>query len=354
MPGRSRVAGSLRRLAVAALAATALATALPATQASAFTAANGVRLNNFEARLVTLINAARTSRGIAPLTVTTGTTDLARKWSYAQAASNTMKHNPNLVADAERHGSPDWTRVAENVGKAYTPDSLFSAYMNSPGHRANILHTGLRYLGIGWVERPDGWGYNTQVFTNQYTSAYGSTREPAYGGRLDRRVLTETTSLGSFEGGSEPRALTTASGAGMAVGRPLVQSPTDGDQAIAFNSQNRSAGTGGYTQLRLRDSLDMTNVRAITIKLTARTVTHKPLTVELYARSVLGTQIRVGSVSVPDGPDKTVTFQMPLSARTIRNELTFSVSRAALVALSPSSYAGRSGTVYVRQITAVV
>ena len=354
MPGRSRVAGGLRRLTVSALASVALLTLVPsAPAAAAFSTTNGVRLNGFEARLVSLINQARTTRGIPALTVTVGTTDLARKWSYVQAKTNTMKHNPDLVAHAESHGSPSWTQLAENVGKGYTPDSLFTAYMNSAGHRANILNPALRYLGIGWVERPDGWGYNTQVFTNHYTSTYGRQRQPAYGGKLDRRTITSTTSLGSFETGSEPRALTTASGSGIYVGAPVVQAPADGDQALAFNVANRSAGLGGGGQLQLRDSLDLTKVRAITVKLTVRTPTKKAVTVDLYARTALGTSIRVGSVWVPHGPDKTVTFNLPLAARTFRNELSFFVSRAALEAVS-GSYAYRSATVYVRSVTAVV
>jgi len=57
---------------------------------------------------------------------------------------------------------------------------------------------------------------------------------------------------------------------------------------------------------------------------------------------------------VPHGPDKTVTFTLPSAARSFRNELSFYVSRASLAALDPGSYAGRRGTVYIRQITAVV
>jgi uncharacterized protein YkwD len=354
MSGRSRVAGGLRRLAVASLAAAALASFLPAQQAAAFTSANGVRLNGFEARLVTLINQARTSRGIPALTVTVGTTDLARKWAYTQAASNTMKHNPNLVADSERHGSPNWTHLAENVGKAYAPDSLFTAYMNSPGHRANILSTSVRYLGMGWVERPDGWGYNTQVFTNQYTSAYGRQREPAYGSRLDRRAITSTSSLGTFETGVEPRGVTTVNGAGLGVSPVMVQPPTSADEAVAFSVSNTATGSGGDARLRLRDAVDLAAVRKLTIKLTARTATARPVTVDVYARSVLGSEVRIGSVSVPHGPDKTVTFTLPLAARGFRNELSFAVTRTAMQAVSPMSYSGRRATVYVRSITAVV
>ena len=194
---------AVRRLAALAATAAALSAAavVAPAPAAAFTTVGSVRLNAVEARLATLINQARTARGLAALTVAPGTTDLARDWSMNQAVKNTLYHNPNLVSGVERSGSASWRAVAENVGRGWGADSLFSAYMNSPGHRANILDSSMRYLGIGWVERPDGSGYNTQVFVDSYSSTYGRNRRPAVGGLADAKVPAASTTVASFENG---------------------------------------------------------------------------------------------------------------------------------------------------------
>ena len=349
-----RLTGALRRLTAVALASAAIGLALPSGSAQAFGSSNGVRLNAVEARLVALINQARTSRGIPALVVTPGSTDLARKWAWQQAISRTMKHNPALVTGVERSGSPDWTRVAENVGYARTADSLFTAYMNSAGHRRNILDGNLRYLGMGWVERPDGWGYNTQVFVNQYTSAYGPSREPAHGGKDDVRRFTSTATIADFEAGTDPRGLTAGSGTGIGVTGVYTDRPGTGDQSARFGVFNRAGGTGGGAEMRLRDALDLTNVTALQLKLAARTNTGRPVVVDVYLRTSMGANVKVGSVTVPHGPDLTVTLPLPAAAKGFRNELALFVSRASLVGIDPWSNAGRGATIYVRSLTAVV
>lgn len=327
----------LRRLAVV-LATAAVATvahvALPAN-AAAFTSVHGVRLNSVEARLTVLINQARTSRGIPALTVTPGTTDLARAWSLHQASRNLMYHNPRLVAGVEGHGSRDWRAAAENVGRGWDPDSLFQAYMNSPAHRANILDRSLRYLGIGWVERPDGSGYNTQVFVDRYSTAYGRTRRPAVGGLRDVRTPTSPLALATFENGWDPRVMLIRSGTGIVTGGPYFPSPGAGDQSLRFAVRETLPGTGGGAQLRVRDSLDLRHSSGIRVKLSAVTDTGRPVQVVVGVRRELGGQVVLGTVTVPSGGRfVTATLPLPASARNFRNAITLSVTRTALHALS--------------------
>jgi len=217
-----RLSTPFRRAAAvtAFVAALAVGASFAAAPASAYSTANNVRLNAVEYRLASLINNARTSRGLRALVVAPGTTDLARRWSMNQAQRNVLQHNPNLVYGIEHAGSASWHSAGENVGRGWDADSLFTAYMNSPGHRANILDSSYRYLGIGWVQRPDGSGYNTQVFVDSYSGTYGHTREPAVGGLADTVTPTSTSSLGSFENGWDPRVQVTRSGSGILTGGP--------------------------------------------------------------------------------------------------------------------------------------
>jgi uncharacterized protein YkwD len=55
--------------------------------------------------------------------------------------------------------------VGENVAYGYTSaGTLLKAWMDSPGHRANILEERYRQLGVGARKSDDGTGYVSQVF----------------------------------------------------------------------------------------------------------------------------------------------------------------------------------------------
>jgi uncharacterized protein YkwD len=345
-----------RRLA-AVLAATAAlsgaATLVPTPAAAFTTTSNGVRLNAVEYRLVSLINKARTSRGLRALTVAPGTTDLARDWSMNQARRNLLYHNPSLVAGVESHGSRDWGRVAENVGRGWGADSLFNAYMNSPGHRANILDSGMRYIGMGWVERPDGSGYNTQVFVNQYSTTYGRNRRPAVGGLADTRTPSATMSVGGFEGGWDPRVIIARSGSGVGVAGPVFDQPDDGDQGVRFRVYDQVGITSSWGEMRIRDALDLRHASGLRLRLSATTGSGRPITVAVNARRELGTSVRLGSVTIPSGETVTVTLPVPSDARNFRNVLGVAISSGALNDLS-GTLSRRTATVKVRDVVVVV
>ena len=348
-----------RLVAVALALGATLAVALPGAPATAFsTTSTGIRLNAVEARLVALINHARTSRGIPALQVTPGTTDVARRWSASQASRNLMSHNVNVLDHLERSGSLQWGNYGENVGYAYNngTDSLFNAYMASPGHRANILSRSFRYLGIGWAERPDGKGFNTQVFVDAYSAAYGATREPAYGGQADRRTITKSTYLADFESGREPRGIVLATAPGLLVSSLAVQPATAGDQYGRFVVREASASsTGGAGELRLRDAVDLSRARAVAIRFAATTHTAKPIVVDVWLRRAFGPAIALGSVSVPHGGRQVATtFTLPASAKAFWNEVSVSVRRTSLRALNPLSLSGRQAEIRVYGLVAVV
>src|SRR3954452_17777237 len=123
-------------------------------------------LTAFDARLLHDINHARVARGLGKLTLAAGTADVAHHWSCHQAAHLTLAHNLNLAAQLVTHGSALWTTYGENVGvqsAADGADHLFRLYMNDPGHRANILSTAYRYVGL-WSKRHNGRRYDTVDF----------------------------------------------------------------------------------------------------------------------------------------------------------------------------------------------
>jgi hypothetical protein len=155
-----------RLAAVVGLAVLMAIAALLAPSASAESSSSA-----FGGRLVTLINQARAQHGLKALTVTSGTSTVATSWTQHLDQQQALSHNPDLGHQLETHGSPNWTAYGENVGDGPTSsaDTLFQAYMNSPEHRANILGSAYRYLGIGVVfDGSTAW--NTLDFVDQYST----------------------------------------------------------------------------------------------------------------------------------------------------------------------------------------
>ena len=108
-------------------------------------------------------NARRADNGLAPLTVDATLTAVAQAHAADQASVDTMSHTGTDGTDAGTRittsGYP--TRAwGENVAGGYTTaSSVVVAWMNSPGHRANILNGTFTQIGIGLAHAADGTPY---------------------------------------------------------------------------------------------------------------------------------------------------------------------------------------------------
>lgn len=158
------------RIALVVLAT--LATLLPLATAHA---ARPAGLNPAdEVRFVELINADRAKHGLGALTVHLQLTRIAREHSGAMAGDSngggscgdggTLRHRNPL------HGgiTENWRSLRENVGCGGghygTPEALHDGFMNSNGHRANILSNDVEHVGIGIEVDSSGTTWVTQIF----------------------------------------------------------------------------------------------------------------------------------------------------------------------------------------------
>ena len=85
------------------------------------------------------------------------------------AASGCFSHScppePSMVRRAETAGYTSWTNLGENIAYGQrTADEVFQAWMNSSGHRANILNPAFRDLGVGLAYNGSGRPYWVQSF----------------------------------------------------------------------------------------------------------------------------------------------------------------------------------------------
>jgi len=124
-----------------------------------------------ESGFLSKINAERSSRGLNTLAVDGGLRSHARVHTAEMIANNDLYHSSS--AELQAAAGSGWSAIAENVGRGGTVDSLHSAFMNSSGHKANILGD-YNYVGIGTDTAPDGRLYVTVVFMKK-----GSTSPPA-------------------------------------------------------------------------------------------------------------------------------------------------------------------------------
>ena len=151
-------ARGLRRHRGARLSARAIRTCTPPPPAPA---PNAVQ------QVVDLTNARRAENGLPALGVNGLLMNAAQGHSADQAARNTMSHagsdgsNPGQRIARVGYNATAW---AENVA-AGQPDAgtVMNGWMNSPGHRANILSGNVTEIGVGLAYSAGGQPYWTMV-----------------------------------------------------------------------------------------------------------------------------------------------------------------------------------------------
>ncbi len=114
-----------------------------------------------------LVNVERAKVGIEPLELSAELNYVAQAKSEDMAAHNTLSHTSPVygsLSDLYDFFGVDWMISAgENIAQGYTsPQAVVTGWMNSDGHRANILSDTFKFIGIGY--EPNG-NYWTQNFT---------------------------------------------------------------------------------------------------------------------------------------------------------------------------------------------
>jgi len=189
-----------RRLGVAAGTAAAVVLALlsavtPVTAASASTSCtSSLSVAEVQARILADVNAARGRVDVKPLKANAAMNTVALKWSQKQAANATMSHNPNYASQIPA----GWSAAGENVAFGYSPTTVTRAWLDSPGHRANVLRTSFTHIGIGVACSDAGRPYYTQVFGAYKTLA---TTTPAISG-TPKAGITLTAKTGTWTTGT--------------------------------------------------------------------------------------------------------------------------------------------------------
>ncbi len=131
-------------------------------------------LDAFEQRVLDLTNAERAKVGLGPLRYDPQLSAAADKHSKDMAVKNYFSHvepDGDTLGDRIRDEGYAYRRAGENIAAGYdTPEEVVDAWMNSSGHRANILNPNFAEIGVGYYEdTPDDRydHYWTQVFATE-------------------------------------------------------------------------------------------------------------------------------------------------------------------------------------------
>lgn len=123
-----------------------------------------------------LVNQERLSRGLAPLGHSSPLAEAARAHAEDMAARGYYSHispeGEDALARYVRAGGSSWRRVDENIGYCRGCEGssvLFSRtfharWMESPGHRANVLDPQAEFFGFAMAVSPDGGLFAVQTF----------------------------------------------------------------------------------------------------------------------------------------------------------------------------------------------
>jgi uncharacterized protein YkwD len=139
---------------------------IPSTSISAAAATGDnqcYRFRRAERSFQRKINFARQVAGKAALKLDPELGKVARVHARAMARRRQIFHQSSSQLGTR---VTRWSSLGENVGVGSTVTSLHTAFMNSPGHRANILYSSFRNVGVGTV-RKGGRMWVVVVFESQ-------------------------------------------------------------------------------------------------------------------------------------------------------------------------------------------
>lgn len=121
----------------------------------------------FIRQVVDLVNAERAKEGLAPLTINTKVQAAAqvRARECEQSFSHT-RPNGSSFATALKEQNVSYRSAGENIAWGQrSPEEVMKGWMNSPGHRANIMNPNFTTIGVGYYQNANGTNYWCQLFT---------------------------------------------------------------------------------------------------------------------------------------------------------------------------------------------
>ncbi|MCM3718885.1 LysM peptidoglycan-binding domain-containing protein [Fictibacillus phosphorivorans] len=127
-----------------------------AVQKSAAPASAPSSVGAYATQVSQLVNQERQKAGLAPLTLDAELCNVALVKAKDMIAHNYFDHNSPTYGspfDMMRNFGIDYTAAGENIAKGQTSaQAVMNDWMNSPGHRQNILSSNYDLIGVAYYE----------------------------------------------------------------------------------------------------------------------------------------------------------------------------------------------------------
>jgi putative cell wall-binding protein len=150
------------------------------------------------------VNAERSAVGVLALRADATLDRAAQEWADAMARTAVETNNPRYL----EHSTSEWRAAriptgwrsnGENIALGYRSSAeVMTGWMNSPGHKANILNTSFTRMGVGHVP---GTNYWVQIFAGYAGDTIPAVPTTRITGN-DRFAVANAISLESFPGGA--------------------------------------------------------------------------------------------------------------------------------------------------------
>lgn len=131
------------------------------------TTSSGTSLKAQEQQALTLLNEDRQANGLKALTLNSSLTQLGESYAQDMIDRNYFSHyNPEGQSPFDRMKAAgiSYSYAGENIAINNSVSGAETAFMNSSGHRANILNTNYTEVGIGIRKASNGSLYVVQEF----------------------------------------------------------------------------------------------------------------------------------------------------------------------------------------------
>ncbi len=119
----------------------------------------------FKDQVLKLTNNAREKNGLKPLKMSADVTEVAQTKAEDMSENNYFSHTSPTYGspfDMLKEFGVDYRTAAENIAAGQqTPDQVVDGWLNSQGHRKNIMNKNVTHIGVGFAQDGQYW---TQIF----------------------------------------------------------------------------------------------------------------------------------------------------------------------------------------------
>ncbi len=158
--------------------------------------------NQFDQRILELVNEERAVVGLDPLAIDSQLDQAANLHNDEMVQADSMSHKlPGEASLGDRVSATgyEWSGVAENIAAGHaTPEEVVDDWLNSPGHRGNILNPEYTEIGVGYENAPDD-NNSIEDSDTYWTQVFGKSNNPTPESNDDFKVEMDNVEINNVE-----------------------------------------------------------------------------------------------------------------------------------------------------------